>query len=162
MECYVKWMTYSIFGATQSQHDDRIREVLGRLQKYNVTLKSNKCQFSAQEVKFLGQTINESGIRPNQDKVKAIIEMPELTDVSGICRFLGMINQLGKFIPHLAEITKPMDMDTRTAKVFCTAERKSDVSTSTSSVQCKQRDNTLCRCIFMRLRSCTTPETTRG
>ena len=47
-------------------------------------------------------------ISPEQDKVKAIIDMPEPTDVSGIRRFLGMINQLGKFTPHLAEITKPM------------------------------------------------------
>ena len=97
-----------ILGATQSQHDERIREVLKRLQKENVTLNSKKCQFSVQEVKFLGQTINESGISPDQDKVKAIIDMPEPTDVSGIRRFLGMINQLGKFTPHLAEITKPM------------------------------------------------------
>ena len=97
-----------IFGATQSQHDERIREVLRRLQKGNVTLNSKKCQFSVQEVKFLGQTINESGISPDQDKVKAIIDMPEPTDVSGIRRFLGMINQLGKFTPPLAEITKPM------------------------------------------------------
>ena len=97
-----------IFGTTQSQHDERIREVLRRLQKENVTLNSKKCQFSVQEVKFLGQTINESGISPDQDKVKAIIDMPEPTDVSGIRRFLGMINQLGKFTPHLAEITKPI------------------------------------------------------
>ena len=55
-----------------------------------------------------GQTINESGISPDQDKVKAIIDMPEPPDVSGIRRFLGMINQLGKFTPHLAEITNPM------------------------------------------------------
>ena len=97
-----------IFGATQSQHDERIREVLRRLQKENVTLNAKKCQFSVQEVKFLGQTINESGISPDQDKVKAIIDILEPTDVSGIRRFLGMINQLGKFTPHLAEITKPM------------------------------------------------------
>ena len=40
-----------IFGATQSQHDERIREVLRRLQKENVTLNSKKCQFSVQEVR---------------------------------------------------------------------------------------------------------------
>ena len=99
-----------IFGATQSMHDEHIREVLRRPQKENVTLNSKKCQFSVQEVKFLGQTINELGISPDQDKVKAIIEMPEPTesDVSGSRRFLGMINQLGKYTPHLAESTKPM------------------------------------------------------
>ena len=97
-----------IFGATQNQHDERIREVLRRLQKENVTMNSKKCQFSVQEVKFLGQTISESGISLDQDKVRPIIDMPEPTDVSGIRRFLGMINHLGKFTPHLAEITKPM------------------------------------------------------
>ena len=70
----VKWMTL-IFDAMLSKHDDRIREVPRRLQKENVTLNSNKCQFSVQEVKFLGQTIDESGMSPDQDKVKAIIDM---------------------------------------------------------------------------------------
>ena len=97
-----------IFGATQNQHDERIREVLRKLLKENVTLNAKKCQFAVQEVKVLGQTINASGISPDQDKVKAIIDMPEPTDVSAIRRFLGMINQLGKFTPHLAGITKPM------------------------------------------------------
>ena len=53
-----------IFGATQNQHDERIREVLRRLQNENVTLNAKKCQFSVQEVKFMGQTINESGNQP--------------------------------------------------------------------------------------------------
>ena len=157
-----------IFGATQSQHDERIREVLRRLQKDNVILNSKKCQFSVQEVKFLGQTINESGISPDQDKVKAIIDMPEPTDVSGIRRFIGMINQLGKLTPHLAEITKPMrdhlskkdDWTWGHAQQMC-FERKSDVSTGTGSVHCKPRDNTLCRRIPILLRSCTTTEATR-
>ena len=73
-----------IFGATQNQHDERIREVLRRLQKENVTANAKICQVSVQEVKFLGQTITESRISPDQDKVKAIIDMPEPTDVSSI------------------------------------------------------------------------------
>ena len=97
-----------VFGTTQKQHDERIREMLRRLQKENVTLHAKKCQFSVQKVKLLGQTINESGISPDQDKLKESIDMPEPTYVTGIRRFLGMINQLGKFTPHLAEITKPM------------------------------------------------------
>ena len=62
----------------------------------------------AEQVKFLGQIINSSGIRPDIEKLRAVMDMPEPTDVSGVRRFLGMVNQLGKFTPHLAEITKPM------------------------------------------------------
>ena len=108
MECYVKWMTYSSSERRRVSTMNAYVKCLEDSRKDNVTLNSKKCQFSVQEVKFLGQTINESGISPDQDKVKAIIDTPERTDVSGIRRFIGMINQLGKFTPHLAEITKPM------------------------------------------------------
>ena len=43
-----------IFGATQSQHDERIREVLKRLQKENVTLNSKKCHIELEEMSILG------------------------------------------------------------------------------------------------------------
>lgn len=97
-----------VFGATQPQHDQRLHEVLSRMQQAKVTLNTKKCQFSVQHVTFLGQMIDASGIHPDREKIRAILDMPEPVDVSGVRRFLGMVNQLGKFTPHLAEITKPM------------------------------------------------------
>ena len=97
-----------VFGATQPQHDQSLHEVLSRQQQAKVTLNTKKCQFSVQHVTFLGQMIDASGIHPDREKIRAILDMPEPVDVSGVRRFLGMVNQLGKFTPHLAEITKPM------------------------------------------------------
>lgn len=57
---------------------------------------------------FLGQVIDGSGIHPDPDKVKAVQGMEPPTDVSGVRRFLGVINQLSKFIPNAADITKPI------------------------------------------------------
>ncbi|KAL1256518.1 hypothetical protein QQF64_012063 [Cirrhinus molitorella] len=34
--------------------------------------------------------------------------MPEPSNISKLRSFLGMVNQLGKFIPHLAEKDKPL------------------------------------------------------
>jgi hypothetical protein len=42
------------------------------------------------------------------DKVKAIVEMKRPDDISGIRRFLGMINQLNKFTPKITELRKPI------------------------------------------------------
>ena len=42
------------------------------------------------------------------DKIKAIVEMERPTDISGIRRFLGMVNQLYKFSPRVTELTKPL------------------------------------------------------
>jgi hypothetical protein len=35
------------------------------------------------------------------EKVKAIAEMERPDDISGISRFLGMVNQLNKFLPKI-------------------------------------------------------------
>ena len=49
-----------------------------------------------------------SGIRPDPDKVKAVQCMQAPTDVSGVCRSLGVVNQLSKFIPNAVELIRPL------------------------------------------------------
>ena len=71
-----------VFGATRPQHDQRLHEVLSRLQQAKVTLNTKKCQFSIQHVTFLGQMTDASGIHPDREKIRAILDMPEPVDVS--------------------------------------------------------------------------------
>ena len=54
------------------------------------------------------QQVDESGVRPDPEKVQAIREMKTPMTVSELRRFLGIINQQSKFLPHLAEQTKPL------------------------------------------------------
>ena len=49
--------------------------------------------------------IDAEGIRADPEKTKAIVNMSPPTSVSELRRFLRMVNQLGKFIPNLAQIT---------------------------------------------------------
>ena len=67
-----------------------------------------KCKFAVNEVNFLGHVITSNGIKPDPEKLAAILEMEEPEDVSAVRRFLGMINYLWKFIPHLSARTKPL------------------------------------------------------
>lgn len=97
-----------VFGDTQAQHDTRLSTVLERLQEAGVTLRSDKCEFSKRHVKFLGQIIDAAGVRADPDKVRAVTDMEEPEDVSGVRRFLGMVNHLGKYLPNLAEKTQPL------------------------------------------------------
>ena len=79
--------------------------VLDRLVKCGLTLNIDKFAFSQSELPYLGQIIDGDGIRIDPGKVKAIADMAEPTDVSELRRFLGMVNQLMKFCPDLAEKT---------------------------------------------------------
>ena len=96
-----------VWGRTQEEHDRRLRETLNRLKGANITL-NHKCEISRSQVKFLGHIIGEDGIKPDPDKVSAILTMTAPTDVASLRRFLGMTNQMNKFTPNLAELTKPL------------------------------------------------------
>lgn len=97
-----------VYRDTQAQHDTRLLAVLGRLQEAGVPLRGEKCEFSKSHVKFLGQIIDAAGMRADPSKVRTVTDMEEPEDVSGVRRFLGMVNHLGKYLPHLAEKTQPL------------------------------------------------------
>ncbi|KAJ8340687.1 hypothetical protein SKAU_G00353200 [Synaphobranchus kaupii] len=94
-----------VFRASREEHDDRLHKVLERLQGEGLTL-NDKCQFSVDQVTFLGHVISARGIEADPDKIKAISEMPLPKDVAEVRRFMGMVNYVGKFSPHIAELTR--------------------------------------------------------
>ena len=96
-----------IYGKTQKEHDQRLHPVLKRIEEANLTLNRQKCEFSVNRVKFLGQVIDHSVVHPDPEKVQAIQEMKPPEDVSGVRRFLGIVNQMSKFIPNSAELSHP-------------------------------------------------------
>ncbi|UYV82799.1 K02A2.6-like, partial [Cordylochernes scorpioides] len=93
-----------IWGATQEEHDERLRCVLRKLQDSGLTLNKEKCIFSVKEIKFLGHLITERGVLPDPNKVQAIREFPSPSSISEVRRFLGMVNFTGKFIQDLSTI----------------------------------------------------------
>ena len=97
-----------ISGKTQEEHDQRLRAVLSRLSKSGLTLGRDKCEINKKSVKFLGQLVDETGVRPDPEKLQAIVQMKPPTSISELRRFLGMVSQQSKFSPHLADQTKPL------------------------------------------------------
>ena len=95
-----------VFGTTEEEHDLRLDNVLKKLSEAGVN--KAKCSFKQSEIKFLGHIVGKDGVKGDPDKVAAITGMAEPTDVSQLRRFLGMINQMGKFLPNLAALTEPL------------------------------------------------------
>ena len=55
----------------------------------------------------MGQVIDAEGVKNDPAKVKAILDRKDPESVPDVRRILGMVNQLMKFVPNLAEKSKP-------------------------------------------------------
>ncbi|UYV70334.1 K02A2.6-like [Cordylochernes scorpioides] len=97
-----------VWGSNQQEHDGRLKQVLSTLKETGLTLNKEKCVFSSPKLKFLGHQIGPDGLKPDEKKIRAIIEMPSPQNVTELKRFLGMINYLSRFIPSLAERAHPL------------------------------------------------------
>ena len=97
-----------IWGATESEHDAKLIKVLNRAREIGLQLKSDKCKFKVQEVKYVGHILSHEGLKPDPEKTRAITDMPVPTDSQSLHRYLGMITYLAKFIPRLSEIATPL------------------------------------------------------
>ena len=61
-----------VCGTTQEEHDKNLLAVLHHIQDAGLTLNRDKCEFNKSSIKFLGQVVDPSGIKPDPDKIKAI------------------------------------------------------------------------------------------
>ena len=97
-----------VHAETAIKHDHRLHAVLERCEKINLTLNKEKCVFKVKEVTYIGHKLTQEGIKPDDEKVRVINDMPAPTDKKGVERLLGTVSYLGKFIPNLATVTEPI------------------------------------------------------
>ena len=97
-----------IWEKDDNEYDKRLIQCLEKARKIGLTLNSSKCQFRCNGLTYLGHTISKDGINADANKIRAITEMPIPEDKEAVQRLLGMINYVGKFIPNLAKVTKPL------------------------------------------------------
>lgn len=97
-----------VYGTTMEQHNSRLNKVMHRVQSAGLKLNMEKCSFRQSQLKFLGHLIDQSGIRPDPEKVAAIQQMPPPGNVTELKRILGMVTFLGRYIPNLSTVGQPL------------------------------------------------------
>lgn len=97
---------------------ENLTKVLDRLQEYNVKVKLEKCNFFQNSVKYLGHEISADGIKPNEEKMKAIVDAPSPENVTQVKSYLGLINYYGRFIPNLSSELNELYKLTKKGEAF--------------------------------------------
>ena len=81
----------TITKSTLSDHLDKLRKVLTRLREAGLKVNADKSKFCAHEVEYLGYILTRDGIKPQSNKVEAILAIQPPTNVKELRRFLGMV-----------------------------------------------------------------------
>lgn len=66
----------------------------------------------------MGHILTDEGLKVDDDKVSAIVNMPKPTCKKDVERFLGMITHVGKFLPKMSELTSLLRELLKTDRYF--------------------------------------------
>jgi transposase InsO family protein len=97
-----------VHAATFEEHSRRLQLVLDKCREVGLTLNPDKVILAKSNINYLGHELSAQGVRPSCSKVEAVEKMLVPTDKKAVQRFLGFVNYLAKFIPHLSEHTYPL------------------------------------------------------
>ena len=97
-----------VFSRSFEKHLEHIQQLLSILSKHNFQLNSVKCNIFQQQIDYLSRTISEHDVKPNNEKIQAIIKLKEPSTLAEASKFLGAISWYRKFIPQFATIAAPI------------------------------------------------------
>jgi transposase InsO family protein len=99
-----------VYSETWEEHLEHLQEVLKRLRSAGLTVNPDKVHFAKEEISFLGHLVSAKGVRIDPERTQGIADFPRPRDAKGVSRFLGMIGFYRKFIPHVAEMSVPLNI----------------------------------------------------
>ena len=93
---------------TLEEHFETLEQVISTFNKYNVRLNVDKSEILYKKIKVLGVIVSGEGVAADPDKVADISSIPMPKTKGQLHSFLGRVNYLAQFIPHLSTIIKPL------------------------------------------------------
>ena len=81
-----------IFSKDMEEHRCVVKRVLSILQKHNLYLKPEKCEFEKNKVEYLGLVVSEGMVEMDPVKVEGVSKWPVPTMKNELQQFLGFIN----------------------------------------------------------------------
>lgn len=97
-----------IAASLEQEHNEILDKVMERARSAKVKFNSDKIQFKVYTVKYMGCIVTPAGLRPDEAKVKASMDMPPPEDKQGLQHLLGMTKYLTQYIPNEASLTGPV------------------------------------------------------
>ncbi|GBG77804.1 hypothetical protein CBR_g25735 [Chara braunii] len=90
------------------EHEEHLHTVLERLRQANYNANRDKCEFTGQELEYLGHFVTPQGLHPLADKIDAIRVWPEPTNTTEVRSFMGLAGYYQRFITGYSRSAAPL------------------------------------------------------
>ena len=97
-----------IYGKNDRDHDANIINLFNVAQKEGLMCNSKKCAIKQESITFFRGVFSAEGYSPDPEKIQGITEMTPPQTKQELQSFLGAVNYLQTFIPHLSLNTEPL------------------------------------------------------
>ena len=106
-----------------ASHIDRLEILLKQLESANLKLTPSKTSLLRKKVQYVGVTLSSEGININEDRVKAIMDLPAPSTKKETQRVLGTLGYNRRFVKGYSAMSKPLyDLLRRDTKFLWTTE----------------------------------------
>lgn len=97
-----------VISDTFEEHISLLQQVADRLKAANLSINIEKSRFCVSEVPYLGYILGRDGLRPNPDRISAIVNYERPKSLKALRRFLGMCNYYRRFLAEYSAVTQPL------------------------------------------------------
>ena len=97
-----------VYGASQQEFVQNLRQVFERLRTFRLRLKRSKCKLGLAQVDYLGHVVSGSGIALSDRRKQGLADLQTPKGPTQLRSFLGLANYFRAFIPRYAETAKPL------------------------------------------------------
>ena len=87
-----------VFSRSFDEHVDHMQQLLSILSTYNFQLNPPKCKLFQCQIEYLSHIISENGFRPNDEKIRSIVNLREPSTLVEANKFLGGLAWYKKFV----------------------------------------------------------------
>lgn len=92
----------TVCGVTQDDHDLNLNSFLAAIKKYGLTINESKCNYSKRSINLLGYTIQNKTLKPDQERLAPLLNLPVPENKEALRRALGMFAHYSKWIPKFS------------------------------------------------------------
>lgn len=92
----------------KERHNETLDKVFKALQAAGLKVNYSKCAFYTHSVSYLGHVFTKSGIQPDYENVRAILDAPKPVNVKQVQSFVGLCNFYSRFVKNFSQIFQPL------------------------------------------------------